>query len=93
MIYEFQNADGRVIERQLPAAEAPKVGTPIVVDGVVFKRIASVGTSSPPVWKPYISSRLPRNLEGCDCTPQGKPIINSQAKEREVCARLGWERE
>jgi len=93
MIYEYQAEDGSIVEINKPVAKSDYVGKVIVHEGARVKRIASSGTSARTVWKPYISSRLPRNVEGCTCTPEGKPIIETQAQEREVCARLGWERE
>ena len=93
MIYEYEAEDGSIVEIDKPLARCDYVGKVIVHEGRRVKRVASRGTSSPPVWKPYISSRLPRNLEGCQCTKEGKPLIGTQAQEREVAARLGWERE
>lgn len=94
MIYEFEADDGERIERNMPMAEAPPLGSAIVVDGKTYRRVASLPPGSPaPVWKPYVSSRLPRNLDGFDCNPQGKPIIHTQAEERRAASMLGWERE
>ena len=93
MIYEFEAKDGERIELMMPSGKAPKVGADIEHEGKVFKRIASATSSPAKVWRPYVSSRLPRNMPGCECTPEGKPIINTQATERSVGARLGWERE
>ena len=93
MIYEYQAEDGSTVEIEKPVSQCDYVGKVIVHEGRRLKRVASRETSSPPVWKPYISNRLPRNVEGCKCDPQGKPIIETQAQEREVAARLGWSRE
>ena len=93
MIYEYQDKDGSVVEIEKPFERADCVGKVIVHKGRRLKRIASSGTSARPVWRPYVSSRLPRHADGCTCTPEGKPIIETQAQEREVAARLGWERE
>ncbi len=93
MIYEYESEDGSIVEIQKPVAKADYIGKVIVHEGRRVKRIASATSKPTAVWKPYISSRLPRNLEGCQCTAQGKPLIATQAQEREVAARLGWERE
>lgn len=42
---------------------------------------------------PYVSSRLPRDLEGCRHDPIGKPIIESKSHEKEVMSRTGMRRE
>ena len=91
VVYEAK--DGTRLYRDLPMSKAQPIGTVVVKKGKKYKRIASAGTSSPPIWKPYVSNRLPRNMEGCSCDPQGKPIIETQAQERNVSSRLGWERE
>ena len=42
---------------------------------------------------PYVSSRLPKNLAGCDCDKYGKPVITSKSHEREVMARHNLRRD
>jgi len=42
---------------------------------------------------PYVSNRLPRNLDGCKTDTAGKPVIMSKKHEREVMARGGYSRE
>ena len=42
---------------------------------------------------PYVSSRLPRNLKGCECAADGKPIIQSKAHEDRVARSHGMRRE
>lgn len=42
---------------------------------------------------PYVSHRLPRNLDGCECDRSGKPVIRNPRHEREVMARHGYKRE
>lgn len=42
---------------------------------------------------PYVSNRLPRHLAGCPTDKQGKPVILSQAHEREVASRHGYTRD
>lgn len=44
-------------------------------------------------WKPYISERLPRNMEGVPCTPSGKAIITSRSQEANVFSEFGFERD
>lgn len=42
---------------------------------------------------PYVSSRLPRNLEGCPTDSKGKPVILSKRHEQEIASRHGMKRE
>lgn len=72
----------------------------IDVDGVmdqchgVAHRVLGMGIAGHvDTWKPYVSNRLPRNLKGCRCTPDGKPIIESRSQERNIMARDGYARE
>lgn len=95
MIYEFRRIeDGAIVEASLPMSQAPDFGQVVVIGGKPCIRIAS----SPAFvrgdnWKPYVSHRLPRNLKGVKCDPHGKPIVESRSQEREIAAKLGWERE
>jgi len=91
-LYDFEASDGSAVEIHFSMADAPPIGSTIERDGETLIRVPSA-TPTLPVWKPYISNRLPRNLEGVACTPAGKPIIDSQATERRVASMLGWERE
>ena len=93
MRYEFEAEDGERIDIVYHMGEAPEIGQVVEVGDKRFKRIPSNSSSPAKVWRPYVSSRLPRNLPGCECTPEGKPIINTQAQERSVGAQLGWSRE
>ncbi|MGD9631424.1 MAG: hypothetical protein AB7V18_19465 [Pyrinomonadaceae bacterium] len=42
---------------------------------------------------PYVSNRLPRNLEGCKTDHNGKPVVMSKKHEREIMAKHGYSRE
>ena len=97
-VYQFRAADGEIVERVYPMSKAPDLGKKIKVRGKVFKRILSTGTGVQPVWKPYVSRRLPRHLKGIPCDASGKPIIGTQAIEREAAAVAGggagaWKRD
>lgn len=98
-IYEFMTDSGKLIEKRFSVAEMPEVGRVVTLEDpdtgepVEATRIFSMPSKPTEMWKPYVSSRLPRNLEGVPCTPSGKPIITSQAQERNICARFGYERE
>lgn len=98
MIYDFMDDEGNILEAHYPMTKAPKIGSVHTIrkgDGTMVKatRIISVPSTIQDNWKPYASDRLPRNLAGCRCTPAGKPIIETRQQEREVAARLGFERE
>ena len=104
MIYEFMDDAGRILEADFPMSEAPDLGAVVEIPDpdlnadqgalILATRILS---GAPQVrgsnWKPYISERLPRHLEGVPCTPGGKPIVSTRAQEREICAKFGYERE
>lgn len=91
-MYEFTAPDGSVVELVFSMDDVPCIGDKIERNGVTLVRSAGT-TRTQQRWKPYVSDRLPRNLEGIPCTKQGKPFIGSKAVEDEVKARLGWERE
>jgi len=93
MIYEFLDEDGSLVEVSMPASDAPDIGSVIVHEGRPLTRIASMPHKPTAMWKPYVSSRLPRNMEGVDTTPDGKVIVKTQAQERNLASRLGMERE
>jgi len=42
---------------------------------------------------PYVSKRLPKNLEGCQTNKFGQPVIESKSHEREVMAKHRYRRE
>lgn len=92
--YEFMDDDGQLHEEFMAMSEAPRIGESCTLaDGTPVTRIASLPESQRNNWQPYISSRLPRGIEGVNHTPQGKPIIESRSQEREVAARMGMVRE
>lgn len=97
--YDYMTDDGRIIEAYKPMHEAgPIGGVEHVSDPDTGELIQA--TKLPPqcnvqddLWKPYISDRLPRNLDGVPCTPNGKPIVASRAQEQHIMAKFGYERE
>ena len=98
--YEYMTDEGRIIEAVKPMAEADPVGAVVELadpqrDGasVLATRIYSRPRLQGDPWKPYVSERLPRNMPGVPCTPDGKPIVTSRQQEREICAKFGYERE
>ena len=62
-----------------------------------FKRVVTVPQAAP-VWNGYVSNSLPRKIPvdgkaNMEYTAEGKPVISSQATEREIQAQHGYERE
>lgn len=99
-LYEYMTDDGRLIEQHKPMAEAEPVGSVCQVPDpdaegqtVAATRIFSGFRVQGDPWEPYVSERLPRNLEGVPCTPNGKPIVTTKGQERDICAKFGYERE
>lgn len=98
MIYLFKTKEGADIELDFPMGTAPKIGDWIIRNGVEMQRIASFqldegGIARKTHQYPYVSQTLPRNLEGCDSTKSGKPIIRSQTHEREIARQHGYTKE
>lgn len=101
MVYEFMSDDGELIEASFSMREAPGIGSVVELDhpdlpGVKVKATRIVSRNQQvrgDNWKPYVSNRLPRYLEGVPCTPSGKPIITSRQQERNIMAKFGYERE
>ena len=99
--YEFMTNDERILTKMCPAngPAYPEVGQvydvtdPMTGNEVKATRIMSVPMRPTDVWKPYVSSRLPRNMPGHPCTPEGKVIVNTQAQERDIMSQGGYERE
>lgn len=90
--------EGELIEAHYPMAKAPPIGSVRTVTNKAGERVRATRIISMPGtvkdnWKPYASTRLPRNLKGCRCTPGGKPIIETRQQEREIAARLDLKRE
>lgn len=96
MIYEFLDPDGNVVEIDFPMREAPSIGSIINHEGRTLTRIASTPQVDPGTNRhqyPYVSTSLPRRLEGCKTNRQGKPIIMSKRHERNVMAQHGFEKD
>lgn len=98
MIYEFMSDSGEIIEASFPITKAPAIGSVHTVTNGAGEKVKATRIISPPSvrgdpWKPYVSNRLPRNLEGVPCTPEGKPIVSTRAQERDIMAKFGYERE
>lgn len=96
-MYPFiDEATGETVELMYSMSEAPSIGTTVEVDGRVLTRVVADYQIDPATNRsqyPYVSSSLPRNLEGCTTNSQGKPVIMSRRHEREVMARHGYAKE
>jgi len=91
-IYLFKDEDNNDVEHFFDTSNAPSIGEQVMVDGVLCTRRASFLIDSAGIERkthkyPYVSRSLCRNIEGCNTTEDGKPIITSQNHEREVAAR------
>jgi hypothetical protein len=96
MKYEFLDSDGNVVEITMLMRDAPSIGSIITHEGQTLTRIASTPQVDPGTNRsqyPYVSTSLPRRLEGCKATKQGKPVIMSKRHEREIMARHGFEKD
>jgi hypothetical protein len=96
MKYEFEDENGNLVEINLPMREAPSIGSIITHDGRTLRRIASLVQVDPATNRsqyPYVSTALPRRLEGCRTDKKGKPIVTSKRHEREIMARHGFEKD
>lgn len=96
MKYEFLDSDGNVVEIAMMMRDAPSIGSIITHEGQTLTRIASTPQVDPGTNRsqyPYVSTSLPRKLEGCKTTKQGKPIVMSKRHEREIMARHGFEKD
>ena len=96
MRYEFLDTEGNVVEIDMRMSEAPSIGSIITHEGKTLTRIASTPQVDPGTNRhqyPYVSTALPRGLDGCKTTRQGKPVIMSKRHEREVMARHGFEKD
>lgn len=96
-MYSFvDESTGESVELHYSMANAPSIGTTVEVDGRRLTRVVSdyqVDDARNRSQYPYVSSSLPRNLEGCTTNSQGKPVIMSRRHEKEVMARHGYEKE
>jgi len=94
MIYEFRDDEGHVIELELSPHEAPDIGAERIVNGRVFKRIASrvqvAGAHEGSTKFPrFESSQLPKwwaHHRG-EFSPTGKPRYSSRKEVEEDMAR------
>lgn len=96
MTYEFIDETGNVVEIAMSMRDAPSIGSIITHEGRQLTRIASSMQVDPGTNRhqyPYVSSSLPRRLEGCKTNRQGKPVIMSKRHEREIMARHGFEKD
>lgn len=92
-LYPFVNESGDVAEFVFTMSQAPSIGATVQIDGVGWTRIASDFQVDPGTNRyqyPYVSSALPRKLEGCPTTKSGKPVIMSRRHERNIAARHGY---
>lgn len=87
---------GVTYEEQHPMGKQP-AGVPCPCGEEAHRDWAAEGTQvdSKPLdsMYPYVSNRLPRNLEGCKTDTNGKPVIMSKRHEREIASRHGYARE
>jgi len=98
VIYDFVNdITGKTVELHYSMANVPSIGEVIEHEGEKLRRKAGcqidAGIDAKVHGYPYVSSSLPRNLEGCDTNRQGKPIVTSRRHEREVISRHGYSRD
>lgn len=98
MTYEFITDDGRIIERIIPMRDAPRIGERVSIwdaGGRTFiaaTRIASTPRVQGDNWRPYISDRLPRNLDGEPTTEDGRVIVTDREQEARICSKFGFVR-
>jgi len=96
MKYEFLDSDGNVVEITMLMRDAPSIGSIITHEGQTLTRIASTPQVDPGTNRhqyPYVSTALPRRLDGCKTNRQGKPVIMSKRHEREIMSRHGFEKD
>lgn len=88
--YEFQAADGSMIQRFLPISKAPPLGKKIKEKGKVYRRVISVPTlnaeqiATTVHGYPHVEYSLPKGDVGGGTDPDGRPIIKSQHHEQEL---------
>ena len=98
MIYDFVNdMTGESVELNFSMADVPSIGDTVMHEGEKLRRIAccqiDAGIDAKIHGYPYVSSSLPRNLEGCDTNRQGKPIVTSRRHEHELISQHGYVRD
>lgn len=99
MIYEFQAADGTIIERDMPMANAPAFGVELVVDGKAYRRIMSSPVNRQITAQydgnayPKVSNALPQWAPGAEHTPDGKCILRNANHQADMCKQHGFVRD
>lgn len=98
MIYEFENVNtGEKRDFHYLMENAPCIGEIVKHSGNEWRRVVNFhvdgGMEAKVHGYPYLSSSLPRNLEGCETNSQGKPIITSRNHEKQVMSRHDYERD
>lgn len=99
MLYVFRDeSTGKTVDLDFPFGKAPKIGKIIRRNGRRLCRIFSCYLAVEQVARvtwgyPFRSESLPRGCCPESQDAKGRPIIKSQAHEREVLARTGYERE
>lgn len=96
--YKCPECDARFEVRKSMAQvdEQEACPTCMVVVGVRDFQAENAGPSAAVAdWNkyPYVSKRLPKNLEGCSTNDKGQPVIVSKSHEREIAAKHGYRRE
>lgn len=91
-MYEFVEVDtGDKRDFFYRMDSAPCIGEIVEHSGKQYKRVVNfqldAGMEAKVHGYPYVSSSLPRNLEGCDTNRQGKPVITSRNHERDLMSR------
>lgn len=92
--YRFEDGDREIVEVFHSMSQDPLTE----IDGRPVELLISGGSLADAKLKadskyPYVSARLPRNLEGCPTDKSGKPVILNKRHEREICAAHGYKRE
>ena len=99
MLYVFQDEQsGETVDLDFHSGKAPKIGKIIKRDGRRLRRIVCCRLAVDQIDRvaskyPFRSESLPRGCCPESQDAKGRPIIKSQAHERNVLARTGYERE
>jgi hypothetical protein len=97
-IYTFKDIEtGEEVEHVFPSELAPRIGDEIMIDKRLLRRTPSFTVATAQVERvthgyPFVSRALPKGCSPESQTKDGKPIIKSQAHEREVLAKTGYVR-
>tara|TARA_R110002124_G_scaffold113388_1_gene267712 strand:+ start:9878 stop:10180 length:303 start_codon:yes stop_codon:yes gene_type:complete len=98
-IYAFVDNNGAEVESFFSFDDVPSIGDKVEIDGVECTRVASFILDTAGIERkthkyPYVSRSLPRNLSGVgNYDKQGRPVIRSQAHERNVASEHGYVKE